>query len=78
MSRGLGQLQREILDSVPNSHTLQSVGQLARRWAEKGLEKGVVVNVTADKVVRLAPPINISRQELDQGLDRLFEAMASL
>ena len=49
-----------------------------KQLVEKGLEKGVVVNVTADKVVRLAPPINISRQDLDQGLDRLFEAMASL
>ncbi len=45
---------------------------------EKGLEKGVVINVTADKVVRLAPPINITRQDLDEGLDRLFEAVAAI
>lgn len=43
---------------------------------ENSLEKGVVVNVTADKVVRLAPPINITREDLDAGLSRLFEAAA--
>ena len=45
---------------------------------EKGLEKGVVINVTADKVVRLAPPITIGRKDLDEGLDRAFDAIGSV
>ena len=45
---------------------------------EKGLEKGVVANVTADRVVRLAPPINISQADLDEGLERLFVAMLAV
>jgi acetylornithine/succinyldiaminopimelate/putrescine aminotransferase len=45
---------------------------------EKSLEKGVVINVTADKVVRFAPPLNISREDMDLGIDRLFDAVLSL
>jgi acetylornithine/N-succinyldiaminopimelate aminotransferase len=52
--------------------------QAPKGLVEKGLEKGVVVNVTADKVVRIAPPINVSRQDLDEGLDRMFDAITSL
>ncbi len=52
--------------------------QAPRQLVEKGLEKGVVINVTADKVVRLAPPINISREDLDVGIDRLIEAIAAV
>jgi acetylornithine/succinyldiaminopimelate/putrescine aminotransferase len=47
------------------------------KLVEKGLERGVLVNVTASKVIRLAPPINISRQQWDEGLDRLVEAIAA-
>ena len=49
--------------------------QTPQKLVEKGLEKGVVINVTADKVVRLAPPINIGLQDLDEGLDRMFDAL---
>lgn len=45
---------------------------------EKGLERGVNVNLTAQKVIRLAPPINITQAELDTGLDRLIEVIAGL
>jgi acetylornithine/N-succinyldiaminopimelate aminotransferase len=45
---------------------------------EKGLERGIVVNVTAQKVIRLAPAINIDRQLWDQGLDQLVSLIASL
>ena len=48
---------------------------MPQKMVEKGLEKGVVINVTAENVVRLAPPINISRQDMDEGLDRMFDAM---
>jgi acetylornithine/N-succinyldiaminopimelate aminotransferase len=39
------------------------------------LERGVVVNRTAEKVVRLLPPLIISEAEVDEGLDRLEAAL---
>jgi acetylornithine/N-succinyldiaminopimelate aminotransferase len=43
----------------------------------RGLERGVVLNLTADKVIRLAPPINITGPLLDQGLDLVIETLAT-
>jgi len=45
---------------------------------EKGLERGIMINLTAKKVIRLAPPINIDRKTWDQGLDSLVQLIASL
>jgi acetylornithine/N-succinyldiaminopimelate aminotransferase len=44
---------------------------------EKGLERGVVLNLTASKVIRLAPPINISRELWEQGLDAVVATLTS-
>ncbi len=44
---------------------------------EKGLEKGIVINLTAQKVIRLAPPINIAEDLWAKGLDLLIETLAS-
>jgi acetylornithine/N-succinyldiaminopimelate aminotransferase len=48
----------------------------AQRFVERMLERGVVVNWTlnADTVVRLAPPLNISRAEMDFALDAMRDA----
>lgn len=43
---------------------------------EKGLAHGIILNLTAQKVIRLAPPINISRQDLNEGLDLLVATLA--
>src|SRR5258707_2458347 len=43
-----------------------------------GLERGVVVNRTAETVVRLLPPLNITQAELDEGLDRLEGALGAV
>lgn len=40
---------------------------------ERGLEKGVIINLTAEKVIRLAPPINISKADWDQGLNLVID-----
>lgn len=42
---------------------------------EKGLARGIVINLTAQKVIRLAPPINITRADWDRGLDLLVEVI---
>jgi acetylornithine/succinyldiaminopimelate/putrescine aminotransferase len=37
--------------------------------------RGVLVNRTATTVVRMLPPLTISKDELDLGVDRLAEAI---
>jgi acetylornithine/N-succinyldiaminopimelate aminotransferase len=51
----------------------------ARRLVERALERGVVINWTlnADTVVRLAPPLNISRGEIDFAVAAMREALSS-
>jgi acetylornithine/succinyldiaminopimelate/putrescine aminotransferase len=48
------------------------------KLVEKGLENGVVINLTNKKVVRLAPPINISESEWEQGLNAVVRTLSSL
>ena len=43
-----------------------------------GLERGVVVNRTADTVVRLLPPLVITQSEVDEALDRLDAALGAV
>jgi acetylornithine aminotransferase/acetylornithine/N-succinyldiaminopimelate aminotransferase len=43
-----------------------------------GLSHGVVVNRTADTVVRLLPPMIITTEEIDEGLRRLDAALATV
>jgi predicted acetylornithine/succinylornithine family transaminase len=49
-----------------------------QKLVERGLEKGVIINLTAKRVIRLAPPINISAAQWSQGLDRLVDVIAGL
>jgi acetylornithine/N-succinyldiaminopimelate aminotransferase len=39
------------------------------KLVERALEKGVIINLTQVKVIRIAPPINITREQLDPALD---------
>jgi acetylornithine aminotransferase len=48
------------------------------KFVEKGLERGIVLNLTAKKVIRVAPPINIERKLWEQGLDLLVQTIASV
>lgn len=48
------------------------------KLVEKALERGVILNVTASKVIRLAPPVNISLGDWNKGLDRVIESIAAL
>ena len=43
-----------------------------------GLERGVVVNRTAETVVRLLPPLIITEAEVDEGLARLDAALGAV
>lgn len=46
------------------------------KFAERSLAHGLITNLTAQKVIRLAPPITIQREEWDRGLDLLIEVIA--
>jgi predicted acetylornithine/succinylornithine family transaminase len=48
-----------------------------QKLVENGLKRGVLLNLTAKKVVRLAPPINISKADWDKGLDLLIETICA-
>ena len=48
-----------------------------QKLVEKGLENCVVINLTSKKVVRLAPPINITPQQWEQGLDAVVRTLAA-
>jgi acetylornithine/N-succinyldiaminopimelate aminotransferase len=48
------------------------------KLVEAGLARGVVINLTSKNVIRLAPPINISREDWDLGLDRVSEVIGAL
>lgn len=52
--------------------------QPPEKFMETVLSRGLVVNLTAKKVIRVAPPINIDRKTWDQGLDLLVQTIASL
>jgi acetylornithine aminotransferase len=45
------------------------------KLVERGLERGVIINLTAQKVIRIAPPINITPAQLDEGIDRVIEVV---
>lgn len=54
------------------------LANVPQNLVEKALEAGLVINLTAQQVIRLAPPINISRDEWDEGLNRVIELLAQL
>jgi acetylornithine/succinyldiaminopimelate/putrescine aminotransferase len=48
------------------------------KFLDKALSRGLLVNLTAKQVVRLAPAINIPRQQWSEGLDAVVDLIASL
>jgi predicted acetylornithine/succinylornithine family transaminase len=48
----------------------------AAGFVERALARGVSINLTAKQVVRLAPAINIAREDWDRGLERVVETLA--
>jgi acetylornithine/N-succinyldiaminopimelate aminotransferase len=48
------------------------------KLVEQAMAKGIIINLTAQKVIRLAPPINITQEQWQFGLDRLVETLVAL
>jgi len=49
----------------------------ARRSAERLLDKGVLAKDTHESTLRLAPPLVISQEELEWGLERILPVLGS-
>jgi predicted acetylornithine/succinylornithine family transaminase len=47
-----------------------------QKLIDRALERGIVINLTAKKVIRLAPPINISQDEWERGLGLVIQTIA--
>ena len=73
---------RQTLDRQRGSRAGSDVGdpvEHRRGWrGSRGLARGVIVNRTAETVIRLLPPLTITEAETDEGLDRLDAALADV
>jgi acetylornithine/N-succinyldiaminopimelate aminotransferase len=49
-----------------------------QNFLDKALDAGLVINLTAKQVIRLAPPINIPREQWLAGVDRVIDLILSL
>ena len=67
LARGLGLLIGLVL---------RDAGMAARVHADLR-ERGVLVNLTADRVLRIFPPLNVPERDLAQGLDALEDCVRS-
>ena len=47
----------------------------ARPYCEKLMQEGVLCKETHEQVIRLAPPLTISREEIDWAIDRLVRVL---
>jgi acetylornithine/N-succinyldiaminopimelate aminotransferase len=75
------------LNELKNKHSLikeiRGIGLMAgvelniegRAIVEKCIEKGLLINCTHDKVLRIMPALNISKKEIDKGMAILDEVL---
>ena len=70
--RGRGLFLGVSLDASAQSAWFGSAAEVAQRC----LEQGLLINATGGDVLRLAPPITISQEQWDAGLDQLMEILA--
>jgi len=64
--RGLGLLRALLLSE-----------DVAPKVVAKARDLGLLVNAVGDRVVRLAPPLTVSDQEIDRAAELLKEAVAN-
>jgi len=42
---------------------------------DKALERNILINCTSDKVIRLVPPLVISKEQIDKVISVLYEIL---
>lgn len=80
----LGRLRDEAPDSVAEIRgrglwagiQLRPGMPAARTYCEDIMERGVLAKDTHETTIRLAPPLSISREDLDWGVDRILASLA--
>lgn len=81
-----GAYLRSAIAGMPHVAAVRGLGMMlgveltkgtARQVAEACLEKGLII-LTAKEVLRLLPPLNITRREMDRGLASLRQVLESL
>jgi 4-aminobutyrate aminotransferase len=60
------------VEFVKDRETKEPAGELTERVVEKGFERGLLMLSCGKSVIRVAPPLSISKSEMDEGL-RIFE-----
>jgi acetylornithine aminotransferase len=82
----LGERLRRLAARFPAVRAVRGMGLMwgmeldrpARPVVEACLREGVVINVTAERVLRLLPPLVVSRAELDEGCRILERVLGQL
>ncbi|MBI5647842.1 MAG: ornithine--oxo-acid transaminase [Ignavibacteriae bacterium] len=87
-SAELGEYFMEKLRSIPSTHVVQVRGRglwigfvldtRARPYCEALMEKGILCKETHDNVIRFAPPLVITREEIDWAFERIRDVVLSL
>ena len=90
-SRELGQYLMERLETIDKKYIkelrgrglfigieLKDEARGARRFCEFLQEEGLLAKETHDNVIRLAPPLVISKKEIDWAFDRIKKALETL
>lgn len=52
--------------------------ELAQRILQRSLKKGLILNVTQEKVIRIFPPLNIREDILNEGMDILYSIIEEI
>jgi 4-aminobutyrate aminotransferase len=60
------------IDFVKNKETREKNGALRDRVTDLAFERGLITLGCGDSVIRVSPPLNISKSEIDEGL-KIFE-----
>ncbi|TRZ94825.1 aspartate aminotransferase family protein [bacterium] len=76
----------QLKDKFPVIKEVRGLGLMAgvelekegKPLVEKCLEKGLLINCTHDKVLRLMPALNITAKEIDRGISILTEALSGI
>ncbi len=71
-TRGKGLFLGIVVDPTAKGAWFKTGGEIVN----KCLERGLMINATQDVVLRLAPPLTVTRAELDRGLDVLLNVIA--
>ncbi|PKL33041.1 MAG: aspartate aminotransferase family protein, partial [Spirochaetae bacterium HGW-Spirochaetae-10] len=86
MSEYFFQRLKMMQEKIPAIQEVRGIGLMigieldrpSRPVAARCLEKGLIVNATADTVIRLLPPLNLDLDTAARGLDLLEEAFLEL